>query len=88
MAKTIAIPRQNFLFSDLKDGAKSSTMLYSIIETARAKGHNPHQYLTVLLTVLPAAETQEQIEALLPWNLTPEQVAEKYQTCPHRRPGD
>ena len=82
VAKTIAIPRKNFLFSDTKDGAKSSAMIYSVIETARANGHNPHQYLTVILTELPSAETPEQIEALLPWNLTPEQVAEKYKSYP------
>ena len=82
VAKTIAIPRKNFLFSDSKDGAKSSAMLYSIIETARANGHNPHQYLTVLLSDLSGAETTEQIEALLPWNITPEQVTEKYTAYP------
>ena len=80
--KTIAIPRKNFLFSDTKDGAKSSALIYSVIETARANGHDPHKYLTVLLTELPAAKTKAQIEALLPWNLTPEQVVEKFNTYP------
>ena len=82
VAKSIAIPRKNFLFSDSKAGAKSSAMLYSNIATARATGHNPHQYLTVLLTDLLAAETTEQIEALLPWKITPEQVIEKYTAYP------
>ena len=78
VAKTIAIPRKNFLFSDSKDGAKSSAILYSVIETARANGHDPHQYLSVILTELPAVQTNDQIEGLLPWNITPEQVSEKY----------
>lgn len=82
VAKTIAIPRKNFLFSDTRDGAKSSAMIYSMIETAKANGHHPHQYLTVVLTELPAAETKEQIERLLPWNITPEQVAEKFNRYP------
>jgi len=80
--KTIAIPRKNFLFSDTKDGAKSSALIYSVIEIARANGHDPHKYLTVLLTELLAAKTKSQIEALLPWNLTPEQVVEKFNTYP------
>ena len=80
--KTIAVPRKNFLFSDTKDGAKSSAITYSVIETSRANGHDPNKYLTVVLTELPAAKTKAQIEALLPWNLTPEQVAEKFNTYP------
>ena len=82
MAKTIAIPRKNYLFSDTKDGAKSSAMIYSLIETARANGHNPHQYLSVLLTEFPQASTRRSLEALLPWHITPEQVAGKYQSYP------
>ena len=82
VAKVIAIPRKNFLFSDSKDGAKASAMIYSIIETARANGHNPHQYLSVMLTEFPVADTPEKIKALLPWNITPEQVTEKFNTYP------
>jgi transposase/uncharacterized coiled-coil protein SlyX len=82
VAKTIAIARKNYLFSDTKDGAKSSAMIYSLIETARANGHNPHQYLSVLLTEFPKAHTRLLIEALLPWNITPAQVSEIYQSYP------
>lgn len=82
VAKTIAIARKNFLFSDTTDGAKSSAMIYSLIETARANGHNPHQYLTVVLTQLPAATTKELITALLPWNITPEQVTAQFNSYP------
>jgi len=82
IAKTIAIVRKNMLFADTPDGAKSSAMLLSMIETAKANGHNPHHYLTVLLTELPSASTVEDIEALLPWNLTPEQASLKYNALP------
>ena len=75
VAKTIAIARKNFLFSDTAAGAESSARIFSLIETARANGHNPQRYLSVLLTELPNATTVEQVEALLPWNLTADQVA-------------
>ncbi len=45
-------------------------------------GHNPQRYLIMLLNDLPNATKVEQIEALLPWNLTPAQVDEHYATYP------
>ena len=65
VAKTIAIPRKNFLFSDSQQGAKASAMIYSIIETARANEHNPFEYMTVLLTRLPSASCVEEFEHCL-----------------------
>ena len=47
VAKTIAIARKNFLFSDTPSGATASARVFSLIETARANGHNPHHYLSV-----------------------------------------
>lgn len=44
--------------------------------TARANGVEPYVYLHYLFEYLPAAATGEQIEALLPWNVTPAQLAE------------
>ena len=82
VAKTIAIPRKNFLFCDTPQGAHASARIYSIIETAKACGHNPLKYLTVLFTELPNVNALEDYEALLPWNLTPEQVNEKITEYP------
>lgn len=53
-----------------------------VIETARANGHNPLRYLTVLLTELPNIDSLEGYEALLPWNVTPELIDEKMATYP------
>jgi hypothetical protein len=36
----------------------------------------------VLLTELPNANCVEEIEALLPWNLTPEQASRRYHALP------
>ena len=82
VAKTIAISRKNFLFSYTPSGAEASARIFSVIETARANGHNPHRYLSVLLTELPAAETPEDIEKLLPWAITPEQITQRFSLYP------
>jgi transposase len=82
VAKTIAIARKNFLFADTVAGAKASGRIFSLIETARANGHHPQRYLSVVLTELPNVTDVGQVEALLPWNLKPDQVAERYAAFP------
>ena len=83
VAKTIALARKNFLFADTIAGAEASGRVFSLIETARANGHNPQKYLSVLLAELPSATSIEDIDALLPWALSPEAVAERYAQFPH-----
>ena len=53
-----------------------------MIETARANGHNPQKYLSVLLAELPNVTTVEQIDVLLPWAITPDEIAERYALFP------
>jgi hypothetical protein len=67
--RPFAIGRKNWLFSDSQKGAKASAMLYSMIETAKANNVEPYQYLRVVFTKLPQAESVEAIEALFPWNI-------------------
>ena len=59
--------RKAWLFSDTVKGAQSSANLYSLIETAKANGLEPYAYLRRVFTLLPAATTVADIEALLPW---------------------
>ena len=82
VAKTIAVMRKNFLFADTPSGATASARIFSVIETARANNHNPYQYLSVLLTELPQANSLQDIERQLPWNLTPEQVSVMFGAYP------
>lgn len=65
--------RKAWLFSDTVHGAQSSTNLYSLIETAKACGHEPYYYLRHLFIELPKAKSLADIEALLPFNLKPDQ---------------
>lgn len=51
--KPFVIDRKNFLFANTPSGAKSSAVIFSIIETAKENGLDPHQYLTFLFHELP-----------------------------------
>lgn len=82
VAKAIAVPRKNFLFADTPAGADASARIYSLLETAKANHHHPQRYLSVLLTELPNATCADDIEALLPWRITPEEVGRRYAAYP------
>lgn len=68
--------RKSCLFSYDAVGARASANLFSLGMTARANGVEPYAYLHYLFDHLPAATGVEQIEALLPWNVTSAQLAE------------
>ncbi len=67
--RPFVIGRKNWLFADTPKGARASATLYSLIETAKANGVEPYEYFRVMLARLPYAESVEDIEALLPWNI-------------------
>jgi transposase len=64
--KPFVIARKNFLFSNTENGATSSTILFSIIQTARANGLDPTKYLEYLIKNI---STTTNFENLLPWKL-------------------
>jgi hypothetical protein len=66
--RPFVIGRKGWLFADTQAGARASANLYSLVETAKANGLEPHGYLTQLFTALPHASTVEHFEALLPWS--------------------
>lgn len=67
--RPFVIGRKNWLFSTSVEGAKASANLYSLVESAKANDLEPSAYLKTVFTLLPQAETVEDIEALLPWNI-------------------
>ncbi|MCF6318834.1 MAG: IS66 family transposase [Proteobacteria bacterium] len=66
--RPFVIGRKNWLFANTPEGANASANLYSLIETAKAHGLNPEQYLTYIFKKLPLVKTIEDYEMLLPWN--------------------
>jgi len=65
--KPFVIGRKNWLFSNTANGAKASAMLYSMIETAKANGLIPFDYIAHCLEQLSCAHVD--VEKLLPWNV-------------------
>ncbi len=61
--------RKAWLFADTPKGAKASAIYYSLIESAKANNLEPYEYLHKMLKRIPYAETVEDFEALLPWNI-------------------
>ena len=73
--RPFVLGRKNWLFSGTPEGAEASALFYSLIETAKANKLEPYAYLRYIFDKLPLAETLEDYEALLPWNLSREQLA-------------
>jgi len=70
--RPFAVGRKNWLFADTVGGVQASAVAYSVIETAKANGLNPYQYLLFLFTELPTVLTNEpdaDLSRFFPWKL-------------------
>lgn len=70
--KPFVIGRKNWLFSNTPRGARSSAIIYSIVETAKENDLNPYYYLRYLFEELPNLDPKDQnaLDKLLPWSET------------------
>ena len=69
--RPFVIGRKNWLFSDTVKGAKSSAIIYSLIETAKANGIEPYTYLYLILTdmqYIGRPFSNEELESFMPWS--------------------
>jgi hypothetical protein len=69
-AKSYAISRKNSLFHTSVAGANASSIIFSIVETAKANNLNVFQYIYMLLLYMPGCikNGSAGIEHLLPWS--------------------
>ncbi len=69
--RPFTIGRKNWQLIDTVNGAQASAIAYSIVETAKANGLKPYEYLKHLLTELPARLDEKSsdlnLDDLLPW---------------------
>ena len=70
--RPFVIGRENWLFSNTPRGARSSAVLYYLVESAKEHNLNVYNYLRYLFTKLPYAESADDVKKLLPCNLTAE----------------
>ena len=68
--RPFAVGRKAWLFADTPAGAKASAGYFTLIETAKANGVEPYAYLQQVVRNIAAADTDEALEALLPWNVS------------------
>ena len=83
--RPFCIGKKNWLMSDTVNGAKSSAIIYSIVETAKANDLKPYEYMKYLLEEIPKRldETYTDlsfIDDLLPWSETLPEKCRKLQT--------
>ncbi|QCX50771.1 IS66 family transposase [Ralstonia pseudosolanacearum] len=65
--RPFVLGRKGWLFATTVAGANASANLYSLVETCKANGVDPYQYLVWLFRKLPLATTADDYAALLPW---------------------
>jgi len=71
--RPFAVDRKNWLFCNTVKGARASAAVYSVIETAKANGLKPFEYLEYLFKSIPNTTTGE-LDDLMPWGSSvPEQ---------------
>ena len=69
--RSFAIGRRNWLFSGSPRGARSCGVLYSIVESAKANGLVPYQYIRYVLEKLNGKLdqlTNEILDQVMPWD--------------------
>ena len=64
--KPFVIGRKNWLFCNTPAGARSSAVIYSIVETAKENGLIPYAYLEYVFEQIQRYKTGP-VESLLPW---------------------
>jgi transposase len=67
--RPFTIGRKNWMFSVKPEGAVASANIYSLVETAKANGIDPFDYLKKVFEDLPAAKTEKDLLALIPMKM-------------------
>lgn len=67
--RPFAIGKKNWLFAASPRGANASALFYSLIITCKANGIEPFAYFNCMLNRIRDCKTQEDYEALLPYNI-------------------
>lgn len=65
--RPFVVGRKNWLFSHTPSGAQASAAIYSLIETAKANGLSPYEYLQFVFETLPTLGEDDDLGSLLPW---------------------
>ena len=64
--RAIALGRKNYLFVGSEAGGKAAAIAYTLIETAKLNGVDPHAWLAATLARIPDYKITK-VDDLLPW---------------------
>ncbi len=67
--KPFATGRKGWLFADSVAGAHAAATLFSFVETCKFHGIEPYHWFRYVLTHIPLCKTDEELTALLPFNI-------------------
>jgi hypothetical protein len=64
--RPFVVGRKNWLFAGHPNGAEAGATFYSLVETAKANGLEPYNYLRYIFEKLPLAQTDQDYKNLMP----------------------
>jgi transposase len=65
--RTVAVSRKNFLFLGSDEGGRRAAIIYTLAQSAKLNGLNPHAYLAGILDALARGHSSQRIADLTPW---------------------
>lgn len=65
--RTIAVSRKNFLFLGSDEGGRRAAIIYTLAQSAKLNGLNPHAYLAGILDALSCGHSNQRLAELTPW---------------------
>jgi hypothetical protein len=65
--RTIAVSRKNFLFLGSDEGGRRAAIIYTLAQSAKLNGLNPHAYLAGILDALARGHSNQKLADLTPW---------------------
>ena len=76
--RPFVVGRKNWMFAGSEKGAESSCGMYSLIETAKQNNLNPYDYLHYIFKKAPLAESIEDWQSMLPWNISDKELKQAF----------
>lgn len=74
--RPFVVGRKNWLFSGHPNGAHASSILYSLVESAKAAKLEPYSYIRLIFEKIPLAENEDDYKKLLPRYIAAQKILE------------